>query len=80
MRIPRDISADDLIKVLRRLDYVKTRQVGSHVRLTTMKNGQHHLTIPYHSPIKIGTLSAILSDVAEHFNKTKEEIVRELFG
>ncbi|MFI5134341.1 MAG: type II toxin-antitoxin system HicA family toxin [Chitinophagales bacterium] len=79
MKIPRDISADDLIKALRKFDYVKTRQVGSHIRLTTQKNGQHHVTIPNHDQIKIGTLSSILGDVAEHFQKTKEEIIDELF-
>lgn len=80
MKIPRDISGSDLIKYLKQFGYTVTRQSGSHIRLTTNQNGEHHITIPNLSPLKIGTLSAILSDIATHFSKTKEEIVTELFG
>ena len=55
-------------------------QTGSHIRLTTEQKGQHHITIPNHIPLKIGTLSAILTDVAEHFNKTKSDLLHEFFG
>lgn len=79
MRIPRDISGNDLVKLLKPYGYVITRQSGSHMRLTTQLNGEHHITVPAHDPLKIGTLSAILSDVAAHFNKTKEELSKELF-
>ena len=54
-------------------------QTGSHIRLTTQQNGEHHITIPNHSPMKIGTLSAILRDVENHFNLTREECVNLLF-
>jgi predicted RNA binding protein YcfA (HicA-like mRNA interferase family) len=80
MRIPRDIGAPDLIKLLKNFGYTVSRQTGSHIRLTTEQNGQHHITIPNHNPIKLGTLSAIITDVATHFKKTKEEIVTEIFG
>lgn len=79
MKIPRDISADALIKLLRKFNYEVSRQTGSHIRLTTKLNGEHHITIPNHSPIKIGTLSSILHDVAIHFGKSKEAIVKELY-
>ena len=79
MKLPRNISGTDMIRCLKRLGYVPTRQSGSHIRLTTRENGEHHITIPNHDPIKIGTLSAILSDIADHFNKTKEDIIREIF-
>ena len=46
MRLPRDLSADELIQALSRLGYEKTRQTGSHVRMTTTQGGEHHLTIP----------------------------------
>ena len=75
----RDISAADLIKLLKHYGYIITRQSGSHIRLTTTENDEHHITIPDHNPIKIGTLSAILSDVAAHFNKSKDELVAEMF-
>jgi predicted RNA binding protein YcfA (HicA-like mRNA interferase family) len=80
MKMPRDISGQELIKQFKKLGYSVTRQSGSHIRLTTSENGEHHITIPNHSQLKIGTLSAILTDVANHFNKTKDEIVNELFG
>jgi hypothetical protein len=37
------------------------------------------VTIPTHNPIKIGTLNAILRDVAEHFNLSRDELLQELF-
>jgi len=48
--------------------------------LTTEQNGVHHITIPNHNPIKIGTLSAIINDIASDFNKSKEELVKILWG
>ncbi len=79
MKLPRNISASDLIKATRKLGYETTRQTGSHIRITTIQNGQHHITVPNHNPIKTGTLSSILSDIASHFNKSKEEIIQILF-
>lgn len=79
-KIPRDISAAKLIKILKNLySYEITRQTGSHIRLTTRINGEHHLTIPNHNPIKLGTLSSILNDIADHLNKSKEQLIEELF-
>ncbi|MFT4022244.1 MAG: type II toxin-antitoxin system HicA family toxin [Flavihumibacter sp.] len=80
MRIPRDLSGLELIKYLKPYGYVVSRQTGSHVRITTEKNGQHHVTIPRHDPLKIGTLAAILTDVASHIGKTRDELLQEFFG
>ena len=80
MKIPRDISGQTLVNYLKPFGYTITRQSGSHIRLSTEQEGQHHITIPNHAPLKIGTLSAILSDIAIHFNKSKEQIIKELFG
>lgn len=79
MKIPRDITGIELAKLLKRFGYIITRQTGSHMRLTTNSNGEHHITIPAHNPLKIGTLSAIIGDVAFHFGKTKEDIFKEIF-
>jgi len=79
MKIPRDISGSKLIKKLKKYGYEKTRQTGSHIRLTTQENGEHHITIPKHNPLRVGTISGILSEVANHLNKTKDEILKELF-
>lgn len=60
MKLPRDLAAADLEKALRRaLGYQCTRQSGSHRRLTTQTGGEHHLSIPAHDPLKLGTLRAI---------------------
>lgn len=40
-RLPRDLSGRDLALALRRYGYVVTREVGSHLRLTTQQGGQH---------------------------------------
>lgn len=80
MKLPRNISGQELIRALKPLGYIQTRQVGSHIRLTTMHNGEHHITIPNHNPVKIGTLSAIVSDIAAHLNKSKEDIIHMLWG
>ena len=80
MRLPRDLSGSDLAHSLRKLGYSVTRQTGSHLRLTTYEHGEHHLTIPLHSPLRIGTLSAILYDVSTHFKVSREQLLENLFG
>lgn len=80
MRLPRDISARELEQLLSRLGYQVVRQNGSHIRLTTQQQGEHHITIPQHNPLKIGTLAAILGDVAAHFGISKDELIQQLFG
>ena len=70
MRLPRDLTGKKLAKIVEVLGYRIERQTGSHIRLTTSKNGEHHITIPNHSPIKIGTLNAILKDIANHFDQS----------
>ena len=80
MRLPRDLSGDDLAKALADLGYRVTRQTGSHLRLTTLEGGEHHLTIPRHAALRVGTLAALLLDVARHFALTREELAERLFG
>lgn len=79
MRLPRDISGDELARLLIRFGYTQTRQTGSHMRLTTTQGGQHHITIPRHNPLKLGTLSGILNDVADHLAVSKDDVMRRLF-
>lgn len=78
MKLPRDISGITLAKALRSLGYETTRQTGSHIRLTTTVNGEHHITIPAHDPIKIGTLAGILADVAAHHKISRDELLKLL--
>ncbi|MEO1560798.1 MAG: type II toxin-antitoxin system HicA family toxin [Cyanobacteria bacterium J06632_19] len=79
MKLPRDLSGEDLVKALASFEYVMDRQTGSHIRLTTQLNGEHHITVPAHNPLKVGTLNAILRDVAEHFDLTRDELLNQLF-
>jgi len=81
-RLPRDLSGNDLIKLLRRnYGYEVTRQTGSHVRLTLVAGQeQYHLTIPKHRNLRVGTLNSILGDVSEQIGQTKQQIVDKLFG
>ena len=79
MRLPRDISGARLAKALKPFGYNVTRQTGSHLRLTTQQRGEHHVTIPNHDPLRIGTLAGILADVAEHFEITRDELIERLF-
>ncbi len=60
MKLPRNLSGFDLVKRLKVLGYEVSHQTGSHIRLTTQENGEHHVTIPAHKPLKIGTLNSIL--------------------
>ena len=80
MKLPRDLSGADLAKALGRLGYRVTRQTGSHVRLSTEAPTTHHITIPAHDPLKVGTLAAILGEVAAHLKIDRDELLRRLSG
>jgi len=80
LRLPRDVSGEDLAKALAGLGYRVARQTGSHLRLTTLDNGAPHVTVPRHAALRVGTLAGVLSDVAQHFGLTREELVERLFG
>ena len=79
MKLPRDIGGAELAKLLELYGYRITRQTGSHIRLTTILKGEHHITIPIHKPLKIGTLNKILGDISLHMEISKEKISEEIF-
>jgi predicted RNA binding protein YcfA (HicA-like mRNA interferase family) len=79
VKLPRDLSASDLEKALRRaFGYQFARQLGSHRRLTTQIGGEHHVTIPNHDPLRPGTLRAILGEVMAHHRLTFEQVLQQL--
>lgn len=80
MKLPRDVSGVQLIKALERLEYRVIRQTGSHVRLVCVACKEHHLTIPLHDPLRIGTLAAILTEVSVRHHLSKDELITRLFG
>jgi predicted RNA binding protein YcfA (HicA-like mRNA interferase family) len=80
LRLPRDVSGDDLAKALADLGCRVTRQTGSHLRLTTLEGGEHHVTIPRHPALRVGTLAGLLGDVAQHFALSRADLIERLFG
>ena len=80
MRLPRDLTGAQLVRALDRLGYGATRQLGSHVRLTCNVPTQHHVTVPNHDPLRIGTLAGILAAVADAHHMTRDELLQKLFG
>ncbi|MBF0557439.1 MAG: type II toxin-antitoxin system HicA family toxin [Nitrospirae bacterium] len=79
-KIPRDLSGSNLSKLLLLYGFGITRQTGSHIRLMSKHTGvECHITIPNHSPLKIGTLSNILNDIADYLKCDKESLMQELF-
>ncbi|MEJ2637648.1 MAG: type II toxin-antitoxin system HicA family toxin [Calditrichia bacterium] len=80
MKLPRDISGKELAKRLEKYGYRITRQTGSHLRLTQSSPKMHHITIPNHPSLKIGTLNAVLNSVADHLKIDKRALTEDLFG
>lgn len=78
MKLPRDVSGPDLVKALRTLGYQVDRQRGSHIRVTTQQDGEHHEVVPNHHPIKTGTLHGLLKSVAAHHKLSVGELLRTL--
>ncbi|MBO0885964.1 MAG: type II toxin-antitoxin system HicA family toxin [Acidimicrobiales bacterium] len=81
MSLPRDISGREFAVLLRRhYGYTIARQSGSHMRLVTTDLGVHRLTVPAGGPLRVGTLAAVLSEVARHFHIDRSEVEGRLFG
>ena len=80
MKLPRDLSGEELARLLRRYGYEITRQTGSHLRLISrFKSAEHHLTFPRHSSLKVGTLAGILADVADYLETEQATLAEALF-
>jgi hypothetical protein len=41
---------------------------------------EHHVTVPAHRELRIGTLSRILSDVASYLGKDRATLMAEIWG
>ena len=81
MKLPRDTGGEELAILLGRYGYQVTRQTGSHMRLTSNYKGiEHHLTIPRHKPLRTGTLSSIVNEVAAYLEVERQSLIDELFG
>lgn len=80
MKKPRDISTDELIRRLKPFGYAPTRQTGSHIRLTTERKGQHHITVPQKRQLTIGKINAVLWEMVRHFGIERKELVAQIFA
>lgn len=83
MKLPRDLSGKELARLLARRGYAVTRQKGSHMRLTRAAAGarpEHNITIPDHAELRVGTLAAILDDVAAAEGMTRDALMEILLG
>ncbi len=80
MKLPRDMGGEELVALLGRYGYKITRQTGSHMRLTSTSKGfEHHITIPRHKPLRVGTLSSIMNEIAAYLEIERQKLVEELF-
>lgn len=81
MKLPRDVSGIMLVRSLRKYGYQVIRQNRSHLRLASNERGlEHHITISAHRELKIGTLAAILSEIAEYLEMDRDKLAAKLFG
>jgi predicted RNA binding protein YcfA (HicA-like mRNA interferase family) len=80
MKLPRDLSGAELAKAPVKVGYRVTRQSGSHMRLSADLPAQHHITIPAHDPLKVGTPAAVSAEVAASLKVDRDELMRRLFG
>jgi len=79
MKLPRDLSGADLVKVLcRDFGYRKINQEGSHIILQTDTPRSHRLSVPDHNPLRTGTLNAILRSVASAKEIDKAAVLSKL--
>ena len=80
MKIPRDTGGEALASLLGKYGYTVTRQTGSHMRLTSTSRGsEHHITIPSHKPLRVGTVSSIVSEVADYLELEHQKLAEDLF-
>lgn len=79
MRIPANLSPEELSAALSSGGYAVTRQTNEHVRLTTLIRGEHHITFPRMHPLDIETTTAVLTFVAKHHRQSVAELAERLF-
>jgi len=57
-----------------------TQLPGSRVRLTfNLKDIEHHITIPAHDPLRMGTLAPVLNEVATYLELSRDQLVQASF-
>jgi hypothetical protein len=46
--------------------------------MTTQLKGEHHVTIPLHKPIKVGTLASILGAASAHLGLDRQALIQQM--
>lgn len=80
MRLPRDLTGADSIKRAAKRVTVKCARHGSHVRVACDVPREHYVTVPLHDPLRVGTLAAILGDVAAVHGMERDALLERLFS
>jgi predicted RNA binding protein YcfA (HicA-like mRNA interferase family) len=79
MKIPRDLSGAQLVKVLcRDWNYRVVHQEGSHIILQTDTPASQRLSVPNHNPLRVGTLNGIVRAVSVHKGVGRQELLDAL--
>ena len=79
MKIPRDLSGAQLVKVLcRDWNYRVVHQEGSHIILQTGTPSNQRLSVPNHNPLRIGTLHGIIRVVSVHKGVERQQLLDTL--
>ena len=76
----KNLSGQDVLKIFAKFGFEKVDQEGSHIRMTTRMRREHHVTVPDHKVLPLGTFRAIPREAACHFECTSEEILSRLLG
>jgi predicted RNA binding protein YcfA (HicA-like mRNA interferase family) len=77
MKLPRDLSGEDLLKHLcKDWGYQQIHQVGSHAILQTLQPSPHRIAGSMHAALRVGTLNSILSAVAGHKSVPKVDVLK----
>lgn len=81
MKTPRNLSGKQLVQLLNKYGYQIVRQKGSHMHLTSKFHGsEHHICVPAHNPLRLGTLNAILNRISIYLKMKRSDLDSELFG
>jgi len=79
MKVPRNLKGKALAEILcRHWGYKIVHQQGSHIILDTQTPSHQRISIPNHSPLRVGTLNSILRSVAGHKQVSRQDILNAL--
>jgi predicted RNA binding protein YcfA (HicA-like mRNA interferase family) len=78
MMTSREVGCPRLVNALCVLGYEATRQNGSHVRVTTLRDDVNHEVIPNDRVMKAGTVHSILRHVAAHHRMSMGDLLKVL--